>query len=332
MRHLIGIVLSLLLIFSSNAIFIHPREMSSDITWLHQELLGDQEVLDIKRQGALLVTPTYLAVGESVYVTVESNASAMPRSLVMIDREGNWLDTRYDPLRTQEFTIPLDGLVGDYRFWLSGYMQTPQSGLGVITVEVYDPLPHNLRRALPLEVGQLFLEAVMNEDPDLAKLCWADPYADPLLGEALNLFLPISEDESSEETISNIPTIQILKNEMLFAEPEREGLPLRCLLQVEMLINYNDNQQFSAFWGTGTVTRYVEMQKGLEGWRLLAWHSAIPQEYVAQMPRSTYVPPVPQNPPQNPIENAESSGVDVINAGPSSNQTETEEEIITIIE
>ena len=330
MRHLIGIVLSLLLIFSSNAIFIHPREMSSDTTWLYQELLKDQETLDIKRQGALLVTPTYLAVGESVYVTVESNASAMPRALVMIDREGNWLDTRYDPLRTQEFSIPLDGLVGDYRFWLSGYMQTPQSGLGVITVEVYDPLPHNLRRALPSEVVQLFLEAVMNKDPELARLCltWDNPSADIVLGSALDLSLTISEEESSDEspqeTISNIPTIQILKNEMLFSEPEREGLPLRCLLQVEMHIAYSDNQQISTFWGTGTETRYVETHKGLEGWRIFALHSAIPQEYAVQMPRNTYVPSVSQNPIVD-------TGVDTINTSVSGNEAETED-IITIIE
>ena len=133
-----SILLMLVFIFASNAIFVHPREMSSDASWLLQELTREEVHRDVRRLGSLQVAPTRATLGERVRVTV-SDAAQVKRALVMIDPEGNRLETRYDPLHTQVFIIPKDGIVGDYRFWLAREDLEAGSGLGIITVEVYQP-------------------------------------------------------------------------------------------------------------------------------------------------------------------------------------------------
>ena len=129
------VVLSLILL--SNALLVHPREMASDIVWLLQDSSRKETARDVRRVGSLQVTPTRVSVGESVWVTVVDGVTGSRRALVMIDSEGNYLDIRNDPLRTQEFVIPVDGAIGEYRFWLAGESLHPGSGLGIIMVEVY---------------------------------------------------------------------------------------------------------------------------------------------------------------------------------------------------
>ena len=135
LRHLVPLLM-LALILLSNAMLVQPREMTSDVTWLLQDSARKETARDIRRIGALQVTPTRVQGGSLVRVTVAEGLPRVTRALVMIDSEGNHLDVRYDPLRTQGFIIPEDGVPGDYRFWLTGATLHPRNGLGVITVEV----------------------------------------------------------------------------------------------------------------------------------------------------------------------------------------------------
>ncbi|MCL2497774.1 MAG: hypothetical protein FWF06_04085 [Symbiobacteriaceae bacterium] len=132
-------LLALVLVFTTNALIIRPREETSDIEWVLQELRREEVIRDVRRVGSLEVTPTSAEYGDQVMLTVAAGTAQQPRSLVMISPLGEHLEVRYDPLGREIFTIPEDGPPGDYHFWLAGASLEAGSGLGVITVEVTPP-------------------------------------------------------------------------------------------------------------------------------------------------------------------------------------------------
>ena len=271
-KTVLKVMLALVLIFASNALFVHPREVVNDSTALLQMLQREQPNRDVKRQGALLVTPTRVALGEEVEVVVE-DISGRSRALVMIDSMGETLDIRRDPLGTQVFSIPENGSAGDYRFWLAWADLQAQSGLGVISVEVYDPIPGNLRHADPLQVAYTFVGAVQQLDSVLAQNCFVPSYFAGtdgwrwLFPEAM---------------------ITWMNGEILFREV-LENVETRVLVRVDIEVVRGEGvANDDAFWGMGTVQRYAVVVPTSTGWRIAEW--------LVDRPQDLMPPPVPYRP------------------------------------
>lgn len=286
MRWVFSLII-VVLILASNAMFVRPRENPSDSAWLLQELTTEEPLRDVKRQGALQVTPTRVAVGETVEVTVEENSGNVSRALVMIDSNGEHMldDARYDPLRTQVFQIARTAPIGDYRFWLAEASLRADKGLGVITVEVYDPIPGNLRRASQLEVIQTFVAAAQNGDEELAALCFVSGTFDDQTG-----------GQAQRDAVWPVPELGWRGGALLYESPDPKGTG-RWMLQVDLQVSYPQGMEASAFWGNYASVRYPVVVWTLDGWRIESWNSDWPQEFAVYRPRQTEA--VHVSPPEN---------------------------------
>ena len=271
-KSVLKVLLALVLVFASNAFFVHPREVVNDSTALLQMLQREQHQRDVKRQGALLVTPTRVALGEDVEVVVE-DISGRTRALVMIDSFGETLDVRHDPLGSQVFTIPENGNAGDYRFWLAWADLQAQSGLGVISVEVYDPIPGNLRHAEPLVVAQTFVSAVQQLDSVLAGTCFVPDFFAGTDG--WRWLFP--------EAI-----ITWNRGEVLFREVIEE-VETRVLVLVHVDVVRSEGViTVDTFWGVGAVQRYAVLVPTSTGWRISEWLTERPRDMMP--PQAPAVP------------------------------------------